>query len=177
MREDQHQAIVAIEGSGIYQTSEEQAWGELTGYLSRYDRSQIFIDYPEWDVAITYQVDQYLIHDDQFYKCLVENTGQSPDQNLYHSVDNPTGQWVLSDPRAPIIVMRLGFIARYFAMQSLPASKVPSYVATDYDQSILWAKGVAKGTINPQLPLLEVEGVDLGNQIVYGSNKKRRNHG
>jgi hypothetical protein len=110
----------------------------------------------------------YIAVNGQLYECIAESTGNDPDDTDYFTE---------GDPRKPKLVEVIVDITLYYLLQRLNAIDIPVNRKERYDGNtgnqtggaIGWLKMIAKGFINPDLPLLETNQEDqTGNKIIYG---------
>ena len=161
---------ILLGNTALINQIELAAIGEMASYLAgRYDTTKIFMDILTWNIALSYEADDYVYDAGKIYKATAASAaGIRPSVN----VTQPDPIWVLEDPRNPIIVLRMIYIVLYHAHKSLPSSQIPQLRIDDYDLSIKWLEKVAEGILNPLLP----EAVPTDGGIAsWGSETRRQN--
>jgi len=125
----------------------------------------------DYDDSFAYAVGDYITYisnnDERNYICTVANTGKIPTntafwQQVGHTYtaiastvsNNPTNNtfWELGDKRHPLIVMYMIDLALYHVHARISPQNIPQIRVDRYDEAMIWLKGVAKGTITPDLP-------------------------
>jgi phage gp36-like protein len=76
----------------------------------------------------------------------------------------------VGDDRNPLIVMYMIDIVLYHIFSAVTPRNVPQIRMDRYDAAINWLKAVAKGTINPDLPVTEDEDGNTPGTSIFGSS-------
>lgn len=154
--------------SAIMQQVELAAQEEISSYLNgRYDVSKIFMLIQDWNNTAQYAIGAYIHRSGKIYKALEAITGVDPAVEI----GQENSRVSLEDPRNPLIVQRMIYIALYHGHKSLPGSQIPQLRIDDYDYSIRMLEKIASGLINPLLP--EAEKPD-GGLVAFGSEERRQ---
>lgn len=158
---DEVKAIVAdtAGGSDTLTDAELKAQSQIESYLNhRYDVAAIFVTVEEYDNAKAYSEGDYVYFDNSgsyiVRKAKGDTTGNEP---------TDTDHWAADDRHKHLISLMVDITLYRLYYANSPRS-CPEHVQRNYDEALRWLEMVAKGKLNPGLPLIAE---DPGNPVRY----------
>ena len=91
-------------------------------------------------------------------------------------IEPPASASGVADERNKLIVMYCIDIVLYHVHSRIAPRQIPELRGIRYDSAITWLKMVAKGTLNPNLPLIETIEPNSSGSIIYQGFSKRSNN-
>lgn len=145
----------------VLKTAEGAAVSLMKSMLnSRYNIVLVFPAIKEWEPTKAFLKDEFCCHNETIFKAKENTTGNNPT-----TADN---KWEQTDPRDPLLILHCVNITLFFLCERINPRKVPEDIIDAYNRALNWLEDVKRQRENPDLPLLEIGGMELR----AGSNPK-----
>lgn len=140
-----------------------------------------YLDAPAWSKLTAYTTGQIVKIGYSYFQALSNNTNIDPFQfaTVWNPITGLSGEipetstyWISGDSRSQHIVMRLIDITLYHLHSRINPRNIPEFRIARRDEAIQWLRDLTKGTVTPNLPLIEPE---QGNNIEWGNLTPRKN--
>lgn len=146
------------------------ATAQVRSYLAHYyDVNFLFRPVVAWSNTTAYTVGDFVAYPDvesgAIYTAKTDHNGSQPDTN--------PNDWDTSDPREDLLKLFTSDIALYHLHSRINPRNIPELRTQRRDEAIEWLKGIKKGDVTPEFPLLE--DTTETPKITYSTQPKKDN--